>query len=242
MDTFLDLKTANVYGVYGHLGGGKTLSSVATMVDFLKRGFTVVSNVKLKNIESFKGKYQYLEDFNNVDFWSLPVGAPRGSRSSFRSLICIDECAEFLDQYSSNSYFTKQFTSWLRHSSKRGQFVMLIVQRPEFLVKSVRLLVNKWILCDDLAQMRLPFLKIRNPFYNDCVRRILLDRLGNVISTGINNINKFEFGKYYDTAQSIATEGRQFDNNNDYEEPPVNISFFIFIFTSTFAYLKWYFR
>lgn len=241
METFLDLRTANVYGVYGHLGGGKTLSSVAIMVDFLKRGFPVVSNVKLRNIEGFKGQYTFIEDFAQVDFWSLPCGAPRGSKSSLRSLVCIDECAEFLDQYQSNSYFTKQFTSWLRHSSKRGQFVLLIIQRPEFLVKSVRLLVNKWVLCDDMAQLRLPILRIRNPFFNDCVRRILIDRLGNVISKGTNCINKYEYGRYYDTAQSIATEGHRAETV-EYEEPPIDLSFLVFLGAVGLGALKWFYR
>lgn len=207
-----DFRHSNVYGIYGSLGGGKTLSAVDLMVDFLSRGFPVTSNVSLRNIDKYPGKYTRLDDFNGVDWWSLPVGAPRGSDDDYRSCICIDEAAEFLDQYSSNSPFVKSFLSWLRHSSKRGQFVFLIVQRPEFLVKSARLLVNRWILCDDMAQLALPILNIKIPFFGGYCRRLIYDRNGNCISRGLSLINKSDAGRFYDTSESIATAGR----NNDY--------------------------
>lgn len=226
--SLIDKRYTNVYGIYGHLGGGKTLSAVDTMIDFLKAGYTVVSNVQLRHIEGFKGQYQYLDDFHQVNFWKLPCGAPRGSPSSFRSLIVIDEAAEFMDQYSSNSPVVKSFISWLRHSSKRGQFVILIVQSPTFLVKSARTLVNRWIRCDDMAQIKLPILRISNPLFRDTVRRLVFDRDGNCISRGLNLLCKTEIGRYYDTAQSIATEGRE-HSSYEYTEPPIDLSPFIWV-------------
>lgn len=206
---YFDFAHTNVWGIYGHLGGGKTLTAVEIMVEALRLGYSVTSNVALRSIDSLPGKYSLLEDFHGVDFWSLPVGAPRGSDSPFRSIICIDEAAEFLDQYSSSSPVTKSFLSWLRHSSKRGQHVLLIVQRPEFLVKSARLLVNRWIMCDDLAQWRSPIIKMPIPFCSGYVRRVSYDRMGNQVSTGMALASKRAIGQYYDTAQSIATAGRQ---------------------------------
>ena len=212
---FIDLRTANVYGIYGHLGGGKTLTAVELMLFFLTKGFTVVSNVKLLNLEpKHKGKYQFIEDFQGVDFWQLPCGAPRGSDSDFKSVIVIDEVAEYFDQYSSSSPVLKSFLSWLRHSSKRGQFVILIVQQREFVAKSLRLLVNKWICCDDLEQFRLPMIRMKIPFMSPYVRRIMFDKMGNLISRGMNIVDKREIGWYYNTAQSIALEGR----SNDFTE------------------------
>lgn len=225
----IDKKYTNVYGIYGHLGGGKTLSAVDIMVDFLKAGYTVVSNVQLNNIDKFSGKYQFIDDFHGVDFWQLPCGAPRGSASLFRSLIVIDEAAEFMDQYSSNSPVVKSFLSWLRHSSKRGQFVILIIQSPTFLVKSARTIVNRWIRCDDMAQIKLPILRIKNPFCGDYVRRLVFDRDGNIISRGLNLLSKSDIGRYYNTAQSIATEGKTFDAYK-WEPPPFDVSPFIWFF------------
>lgn len=205
---FIDLKTANVYGIYGHLGGGKSLTAVELSLFFLNKGFSVTSNILIR---SRSPRYRFLEDFQDVDFWSLPCGAPRGSADPFRSVIVIDECAEFFDQYSSSSPYLKSFLSWLRHSSKRGQFVFLIVQKPDFIARSLRLLVNKWIVCDDMEQFRLPYFKVRIPFTRHLVARRLFDRYGNLLSRGFNFANKSYVGRFYDTSQSIAVAGRQND-------------------------------
>lgn len=217
----IDLRTANVYGIYGHLGGGKTLTAVELSLDFLRMGWTVASNVRLFHVDCMRGKYQFIEDFADVDAWELPVGAPRGSSDSFRSVIIVDECAEFFDQYSSSSPQVKRFLSWLRHSSKRGQFVFLIVQQPEFIAKSLRLLINKWIVCLDMQQLRLPVFRCRLPFASPFVMRRVLDRYGNVISRGWCMCNKFDVGYYYNTAQSIATEGRGVDTVSISDKPPL---------------------
>lgn len=225
----IDKRTANVYGIYGNLGGGKTLSAVEIMICALNAGFPVTTNVQLRHIEGAKGKYTFIDDFSVVDFWKLPTGAPRGSSSSFRSFIVIDECAEFFDQYSSTSPVVKSFLSWLRHSSKRGQFVFLIVQKPEFLAKSLRLLVNKWIVCTDMEQMRLPIFRIKVPFMSDFVMRRIFDRVGNLISRGFMLCDKGMIGRYYDTSQSIATEGREFDAVPVDEPPPLPSALWVLV-------------
>lgn len=226
---YIDKRTANVYGIFGHLGGGKSLTAVELSLYFLRLGWTVSSNINIFHIENLKGKFTFYEDFDGVDFWSLPCGAPRGSRDTFRSVIVVDECAEYFDQYSSNSPVLKRFLSWLRHSSKRGQFVFLIVQKPEFISKSLRLLINKWIVCDDMEQLRLPVIRCRLPFTRNFVTRRIFDRYGNRISSGFNFIDKRDIGRFYNTAQSVAVAGR----SSDYQEkelpplPPPRMFFII---------------
>ena len=205
---YIDRRVANVYGIYGHLGGGKSLTAVELSLNFLRLGWSVTSNILIR---SKSPKYRFIEDFQDVDFWSLPCGAPRGSDDPYRSVIVVDECAEFFDQYSSNSPYLKSFLSWLRHSSKRGQFVFLIVQKPEFISKSLRLLINKWIVCDDMEQFRLPYFKCRIPFTKGFVARRIFDRYGNLLSRGFNFASKTDIGRFYDTSQSIALQGRQND-------------------------------
>lgn len=205
---YIDRRSANVYGIYGHLGGGKSLTAVELSLNFLRLGWSVTSNILIR---SKSPKYRFIEDFQDVDFWSLPCGAPRGSDDPYRSVIVVDECAEFFDQYSSNSPYLKSFLSWLRHSSKRGQFVFLIVQKPEFISKSLRLLINKWIVCDDMEQFRLPYFKCRIPFTKGYVARRIFDRYGNLLSRGFNFASKSDIGRFYDTSQSIALQGRQND-------------------------------
>lgn len=217
----IDKRTANVYGIYGHLGGGKTLTAVELAVDFLRLGWCVTSNIRIFNIDRYSKQYHFIEDFANVDFWKLPVGSPRGSDNPFRSVIIVDECAEFFDQYSSQSPQVRSFLSWLRHSSKRGQFVFLIVQQPEFIAKSLRLLINKWICCIDMYQARLPIFNIRPPFCSMFVARKILDRYGNVISRGLSLAHKRDIGYYYSTSQSIALAGRSDHNMEFSSEKPL---------------------
>lgn len=216
---FIDRRTANVYGIYGHLGGGKSLTAVELIVFYHSLGWSISTNILVLPLLG-KERYQFIEDFQFVDFWKLPVGAPRGSSDPFRSLIVIDECAEFFDQFSSTSLVLKNFLSWLRHSSKRGQFVFLVVQKPEFIAKSLRLLINKWIVCDDMDQFRLPVLKVKIPFTSDYVSRRVFDRYGNCLSKGFNFANKRVIGRLYDTSQSIAVQGRQNDYNSKYQPLP----------------------
>lgn len=225
----IDKRTANVYGIYGHLGGGKSLTAVELSVDFLRLGWSVTSNIQMFNLGRLSERYQFIEDFANVDFWKLPVGAPRGSVDPYRSVIVVDECAEFFDQYSSQSPQVRSFLSWLRHSSKRGQFVFLIVQQPEFIAKSLRLLINKWIVCLDLEQARLPVFKIHVPFCRPFVARRVFDKWGNCISTGLSLASKPDIGWYYSTSQSIALAGRGQDNLEAQKNRPLPYQQTIFL-------------
>lgn len=232
--------TANVYGIYGHLGGGKSLTAVEIAVWALRKGWTVVSNIELFHVEHFSGQYVFLRDLDGVDFWQLPCGAPRGSPDPFRVCIVIDECAEFFDQFSSRSPVLTAFLSWLRHSSKRGQNVFLIVQQPEFIAKSLRLLVNKWICCVDMAQFRLPMLRLKIPFTSHLVWRRMIDKYGNLISRGFNMADKMMIGYYYNTAQSIATAGRGVDYRSNYSAPiPSLFGFFLLIFIFVLLMILW---
>lgn len=239
---FIDRRTANVYGIYGHLGGGKSLTAVEISLWALRLGWSVTSNIELKNIPSdCKGAYRFLEDFEGVDFWSLPCGAPRASPSSFRSCIIIDECAEFFDQYSANSPVLRSFLSWLRHSSKRGQFVFLIVQKPEFIAKSLRLLISKWIICDDMYQFRLPIFKVKIPFTGDLVARRVFDRMGNLLSRGFNFANKRDIGRFYNTAQSIAIEGRSNDFSGEFQDDYNPNAFILNVFCIIYIIFLFYY-
>lgn len=227
LNSYINWRTACVYGIYGHLGGGKSLTAVEIMHYALTRlGAQVTSNIRLRGLPpETLVRYHYIDDFatlgdekdENGGYWALPCGSPRGSGGTDRSVIVIDEVAEFFDQYSSSSVQLKRFTSWLRHSSKRGQWVFLIVQQPEFIAKALRKLINQWIMCDDLDQYRIPVVRLKLPFMSGYVRRLVIDRYGNVISRGLNLGDKKYVGQFYDTAQSIALEGRA---NDHVEEAP----------------------
>ena len=87
-----DFTTCMVYGIYGSLGGGKSLTAVEMMIQALNQGHKVISNIELCNLgEKSARNYTYMPDLMDADFKSLPMGAPRGSSFPDRVLIVIDE-------------------------------------------------------------------------------------------------------------------------------------------------------
>lgn len=219
-------KTAQVWGICGNLGGGKTLTAVSMAYEAIRSGFFVVSNVTL-NLDVLRSEipwcdklYQHIivrndeyddqgnlvksEDFNP---FTIPSGSPRGTQGGKRVLVILDECAEWFDQYSSlKSKSISRVMSWLRHSSKRSQDVVFIVQRREYLNKSFRILVSRWVSVDDLAIWRIPYLKMKLPFMGGfCMANIFDKSLSRIRPTVF--ISKSRFGRYYSTSECLSTFG-----------------------------------
>lgn len=200
-----DFSTCMVYGIYGSLGGGKSLTAVEMMIQALNQGHKVITNIQLCNLgEKSARLYTYMPDLMDADFKKLPMGAPRGSPFPDRVLVVIDEMAEEFDQFSTAR--GREFMSWARHSSKLGQIPVFIIQQPEYLNKSIRLLIYRWIFSEDMKTFRLPVLRVKLPFTSGFCRRVLYDKRFNQISRSIwNFVDKKAYGKYYNTAQCIAT-------------------------------------
>lgn len=219
-----------VWGITGNLGGGKSLTAVNLAVTSMKQGYFVASNIWL-NLDAICKDYGewmrdlYLHfDFDyDFDASSLPTGSPRGTKGGKRVLVILDECAEWLDQYTSMSDpRVKKFFSWLRHSSKRSQDVVLIVQRLDYLNKNLRILVSKWLIVDDLSTYRLPVIKCRCwGFFGYCMQRVF-DRNKRLIQ-GPCIVKKSKWGRYYDTAQclaeSVAAQNWQYNVPVVFESP-----------------------
>lgn len=211
-------RTAQVWGISGNLGGGKTLSAVEIAVRSLSSGYCVATNIDLNidlianELGSWVRPLYVRIDLEKDDPMSWPCGDPRGSGGDRRVLVIIDEVAEWFDQYSSTSPAVKRFLSWLRHSSKRSQDVFLVVQRREYLAKSLRILVARWIWVEDLAVFRIPKLRMKIPFCGGFVARSFFDRLGNSIQP-LEFCGKARWGRYYSTAQMLTgdTLGRVYD-------------------------------
>lgn len=212
--------TAQIWGITGNLGGGKTLSAVEMAVRAIASDYFVVSNIDLRmdrvcSLLGERARSLYKRcDLSTDDPDSWPWGDPRGSGGSRRVLVILDEVAEWFDQYSGTSPQVRGFLSWLRHSSKRGQDVVLVVQRKEFLAKSLRILVARWVWVEDLAVWRMPGLRIRVPFCRGLVMRYVSDRLGNSIQP-LEFASKSRWGQYYYTAQLLSGSMRM-----PYEVPP----------------------
>lgn len=239
-------KTAQVWGICGNLGGGKTLTAVSMAVEAIQAGYYVVSNVTLNIGELVKvipwsdKLYQHIvvrneqydeegniikcEDFNP---FTIPSGSPRGTDGGKRVLVILDECAEWFDQYSNlKSRSISRVMSWLRHSSKRSQDVVFIVQRREYLNKSFRILVSRWISVDDLAVWRVPVLRMKIPFMGGfCMANIFDKSLSRIRPTVF--VSKSRYGRYYQTAECLSTFGGA---SVEYEVPKRDFGFPYFYF------------
>lgn len=202
--------TSQVWGISGNLGGGKSLTAVSMIHDALARGWYIVTNMELNTaLLSADLRFDVTRliqrvDMDDSDPMSWPCGSPRGSGGNKRVVVVLDEVAEWFDQYSGTSSQVRSFLSWLRHSSKRGQDVMLIVQRKEYLAKSLRILVARWIWCEDLAVWRVPILRFRIPFCRGLVMRSVTDRVGNVLQY-LDVVSKSRFGRFYSTSQCLVS-------------------------------------
>lgn len=202
-------RTAQVWGISGNLGGGKTLSAVELAVRSIASGYFVVTNIDLhidlicKDLGPWARQLYRRCDLATDDPMTWPVGDPRGSGGDRRVLVILDEVAEWFDQYSNTSKEVKRFLSWLRHSSKRSQDVILVVQRREYLAKSLRILVSRWIWVEDLAVFRIPHLRIKLPFCSGLIARTYWDRNGNSVQP-METCRKAKWGRYYDTSQMLT--------------------------------------
>lgn len=161
-----------IFAICGKLGGGKSLSSVVSMVKHLRRGGYVVTNIRL-NLESIskylgfsinKLKNQYLLiDADNCNPQNFPHGDLRGTPNGRRVLVVIDESAEWFSSLDSSKQL-KEWVSWLRHSDKLGVDIFFIVQDLSMLHKQGRLLINRMIVCIDMAKFKFPIINCQ-PFW-----------------------------------------------------------------------------
>lgn len=149
-----------IHGVTGHLGGGKSLHCVKLMVDQLRIGQPVATNIEL-DLEWIKKAWGLKHDLESIyypidvdaDPWTFPRGAPRGTVGP-RVVIVIDEAGEWITQ--DNVGALRQLKSWLRHSDKQGQDVYLIVQDASILAKAGRVLVHRWLYTRNMGQWEIP--------------------------------------------------------------------------------------
>lgn len=208
-------RNALVWGITGNLGGGKSLTAVYFMVNAISSGYAVVTNITL-NVDLLVSRFgAWARDLyfhvdlsdETIDPFKFPCGDKRGSGGSRRVLCVFDECAEWFDQYANaKSPHIQRLWSWLRHSSKRSQDVFLIVQRPDYLHKVLRILVARWLQVNDLAVWRVPLLRMRLPFMGGFVVSSPYDRTG--IRVGhAHFIRKAKWGRFYDTAECLNNDG-----------------------------------
>lgn len=199
-----------VWGICGDLGGGKTMTAVSIAIDAIRSGYFVISNIELK-LDLLRSEigprahllYRFI-DMATADPWRFECGDRRGSGGRRRAIVILDEVSEYFDQYGGTAPHTRRLMSWLKHSSKRTQDVMFITQRPEYVAKSLRILITRWVMADNMALWRAPILRCKIPFASDWVKQLTMDKKGNPVDR-VRWLRKSYVGRFYDTAQCISS-------------------------------------
>lgn len=251
-----------VFGVCGKLGGGKSLTCVFLMLRALERGHFVTSNIKLldsylENHAIDASNYTFIDDFSTIDPWTLRAGDFRGSGGKKRSMIVIDEAGEWLDSYSDARHKGQlsDVASWLRQSDKLGQDVYFIVQFENLLHNRLRSIVHRWIICQDFAKWRLPFVPFKIPLLSNFVCSSFYDSRSKDVSNRLwiwkgNWLFKaYEtsafFGDSYlssKTAKTLDLTGKSYRNDNINARNALVFIFFLLIIQISLiilSYLAW---
>lgn len=152
-----------IYCVTGTLGSGKTLVCVGRILDAIRAGKRVATNLDLRMEFLTRGggatDVRRLSDFPTVEELSgLGVGNP--SRDESRNgIIVLDEAGTFLNAREWNGKERHALISWLLHSRKLGWDIYLIVQDVSMLDRQVRVsLVEHLVVCRRLDRVPIPFL------------------------------------------------------------------------------------
>lgn len=179
------------------MSGGKTYSAVRDMLERIRTGHIVVTNVELNlsacsdflgvsvaDLSNFYWRIRDDEDDlgpNEVhvsDYDSWPCGSPRGSATYDSDLVYIylDEASSIFDAMTSGaSESIKKVAAWARHTEKRGQMLYLIMQFENELHKRLRVHITEFIYCKNMSKVVVPILRCHLPkFASNFVSQIHL--------------------------------------------------------------------
>lgn len=213
-------------GVIGHMSGGKTYFAVEQILKFLFEGHPVVTNIRLNcqgvtdylGIPCIQWKRLYFrlvdapEKYHELlsdDYESFPTGSPRGSPDYNQRLVFIvlDEVSSIFDSmiHASDSSIQKVAT-WARHSRKRGQELILIMQFANELHNRLRKHINEYISCNNSNNLRIPIIGTGLPFFlrGISVRQRFLPDLETPVGSSQWVPFKASVFRCYDTAQIVV--------------------------------------
>jgi len=155
-----------VYVVTGKLGSGKGIVSLSRIYDYLWRGRVVATNLDL-NLRHLVGRNDRkcrvirLPDHPKPsDLNSLPN--PNTSYDEGQNgLLCLDECATWLNSHDFRDKTRPEFLNWLLHSRKKGWDVILQIQDFESLDAQIRRsLAEHVVYCRRTDRLPIPVLGV----------------------------------------------------------------------------------
>lgn len=152
-----------VYAITGKLGSGKTLCSVGRIVDYLRQGRPVATNLDLHLDKLFSARskinYTRIPDIPTIRDFEMLGKAHDGYDESRNGLLVLDECGVFFNSRDWADKGRQAIISWLLHSRKLGWDVILIVQDIQLIDKQIRTSLLEHVgICKRTDRMSIPFI------------------------------------------------------------------------------------
>ena len=162
-----------VWVITGKLGGGKSLVSVARIMDYLRKGAPVATNLnlfpeKFPNKQNRHSRIIRLPDKPTSHDMELLGSGNETYDEDKNGLIVLDECGTWLNSRGWNDKTRMPLIDWFLHARKLGWDIIFIIQNAEMIDKQLRQsLAEHVVYCRRLDKMAIPFitslLRIRPP-------------------------------------------------------------------------------
>lgn len=147
------------YLVTGVRGAGKSLVAVGRMLDHLRAGLPVATNIdlRLEGVKGIKGTLYRMPDMPQAaDFDALGTVHDSGDESR-DGLLVLDECATWLNSRDWNGRDRLGIIEWLVQSRKRGWSLLFLVQSADMIDKQARTtLFDYRVACRRLDRLKIP--------------------------------------------------------------------------------------
>lgn len=202
--------------VVGKLGSGKSYDTVRTMVEHIRRGGAVRTNIKLdyryigQCLQRSLASWQIGTLDQDTDPATIPIGDRRG-RGRRRVLVVLDEALNWFDSSGAKDDPRKaSWGRWLRQSDKLGQDVFFIAQNFERAAKWIRELAQQ---CVDIVGLRgiswlgIPWGRLPG-LRNVYARRVVDVRTERVLSWGFRVYSSY-YWRFYDTSETFGFDAAE---------------------------------
>lgn len=151
-----------VYIVTGKLGGGKTLSMVGRIRDYLEDGRPVATNIDLELghlVPHVSRPICYrVPDRPTVSDLEALGEVDTGGNEARNGALVLDECGTWLNSRTWSDKGRQAVIDWFLHSRKKGWDVFLIIQNISLLDKQVRDSMAEYlVVCRRLDRLNIPF-------------------------------------------------------------------------------------
>lgn len=145
--------------VEGAVGAGKTYYAVRMIVDHLRGGGVVATNLTLHKtaLERATGRRLSKRQLLTISAETVPSTIPRGDlrgHGGRKVLVILDEALNWFASSSSKDETKRPWMEWLRQSDKLGQRVVFIAQAFDRSAKWIRELAQLVVSVRNLGQMR----------------------------------------------------------------------------------------